>query len=313
MIDFPKNFQSYIISGLREKITGNFEKALDYYKKAFELNQNYTSFSHYFLTLVEMELFEEAIDLADEYPQWTQENETMLTAYILTLIKVRDFLKAEALMMRHSKSEKLTEDVEEFLSSTLKEERRYSEKEQRATEKEITQRSYSIAQFPLIEQLHILKETNKLNFDDQFHILEVIVSNPTTNQLIRSSALLMLSQYDISQSTEEINFLWFDEKKSICIKEIQPLEENATVQILHKKLGERLRDNPSLHGMISQELDIQIIQLYPYIDDVITFPELWIDFYLDKFSDDSIDYSAYPDEAVRGLKKWFKRLSAFKF
>ncbi len=313
MIDFPKNFQHYIISGLREKITGNFEKALDYYKKAFELNQNYTSFSHYFLTLVEMELFEEAMELADEYPQWTQENETVLIAYILTLIKVRDFLKAEALMMRYSKSEKLTGDVEEFLEDTLKEERRYSEKEQRAAEEEITQRSYSIAQFPLMEQLSILKETNKLNFDDQFHILEVIATNPTTYQLIRSSAVLLLSQYDVSQSTEKMNFLWFDEKKIICINEIRPLEENTTVQILHEKLEERLGDNPSLHEMVSQELDMQIIQLYPYIDDVITFPELWIDFYLDKFSDDSIDYSAYPEGAAGDLKKWFERLSAFKF
>lgn len=310
MIDFPKNFQHYIITGLKEKVSGNFEKALDYYKKAFDFNESYTSFSHYFITLVEMELFEEAFDLAEQYPQWTQENETILTAYILTLIKIRDFLKAEALMMRHKQSEKLSKDVTFFLENSLKEERHYSKKEQQKNEKEIIQRGYAIAEAPLIEQMQILKETDKLNFDDQIHTLEVIATNPMTSQLIRSSALLLLSQYDVAQSTGKINFLWFEEKKSICLKEIHSLEENKTIQLLHEKLEERLGENPSLHQIISQELDIQILQLYPYIEDVITLPELWIDFYLNKFDERPIDYSAYPKETAERLKEWFKKLSS---
>jgi hypothetical protein len=260
-----------------------------------------------------MELFEEAFNLAEKHPQWVEENETILTAYILTLIKVRDFLKVEALMMRHRKSEKLTEEVEEFLNSTLKEERLYSEKEQRITQEDIVQKGYSIARFPLIEQLHILKETDKLSFDQQTQVLEVIASNPTVSQLIRSSALLLLSQYNVSESMEKINFLWFDEKKSICLKRIEPIEKNQTVQSLHQILEERLENNPSLHEIVSQELDLQIIQLYPYIDEIITIPELWVEFYLSKFSNYSIDYSNYPAEVVIELEKWFEKLSSFSF
>lgn len=151
------------------------------------------------------------------------------------------------------------------------------------------------------EQRQRLMEAEQLPLDLYLTGAIFLLRDPFTKELIKSSILETLQPLSIDR---EVKVRWLDgHDHQLNLKDLQPLtkiEEVAAMQeILDKKYGQ---SDPSTLKEMTDELQLQMIFLYPFINKAVTDPQAWVT------AMTSFGRQVEPTPSVDDARRWQRKI-----
>lgn len=128
-----------------------------------------------------------------------------------------------------------------------------------------------------------------------------LLRDPFAKPLIKSSILETLQPLKINQ---EATMLWIDQREySLNLRELQPLTKVSEVVTMQKMLDEKYGQlDPSTLAAMTDELQLQMIFLYPFISKAVTSPQDWVTALT------SFGTLVAPSESVERAQKWQQKI-----
>lgn len=309
-IEFPKNFKMYMLKAVEYIHTGETYKALELLKKAYDLKQDHTVNMLYTSTLAQTGKYEQALEIANDMPAFYKKDDKRYLLYVSILLKNHLFLQAEVIIQRKLK-ESYSPFYKEWLNAEklLKREREKDELVRRNEEKTLIKKLYALADLPLEGQLNTVDQANKLDLDSLRKIATVILGNPFVHTLAKSAFLQYLIQY---KDTTTYSFEWFDEIRQITPSEMLLFDEMEVVKKTRSCLEEQLNQNPSLFDLVKPEMEFHLMKLYPFIQEVVTDPNKWVDLYIKLYNPGESEQSGLLhslDNEQKKMLQWIKKMT----
>lgn len=151
-----------------------------------------------------------------------------------------------------------------------------------ATRKANLRQFYHLGDQPFPQQRERLARAGQLPLADYMVGAKFLLRDPFTNPLIRSSILQNLQKLKI---TDRIKTYWIDEKEhEIDGAQLVPIDQIPGYQQLIQALKERLENvDPVAYATISQEIGMQMMMCYPFIEQVVTDADGWVDLEIAQF------------------------------
>ena len=153
----------------------------------------------------------------------------------------------------------------------------------RATIHTLLRSFYHLGDCSLSEQQERLSEAQQLPLNDYLIGAQFLLRDPFTHELIKASIIDTLRQAAVNKV---VTLRWIDKRDyQINPSRLQAIDDLLTVKELRQELNRRLGSkNPTQFQLASQELQLQLMILYPLIDEKITSPAEWIDYLIDTIS-----------------------------
>lgn len=305
-IEFPDQYDINMKKGLAAVEAGQWEEAEELIGRAYQLRPTAESNYLYFTVLTERGYFEEAVQLAEDMLTYYSGDDALYSLYIEAVIKSGQFLKAESLLLDEIKrsgqeaGERWQRQLDD-LNQIRREAALGKEKQDRALER----RLYSLAEYTPLEQLDILKEAGSLPQKTSTKAYYSLLVNPFVSQIAKTFCLLALLE-EGEKATAHL--MWFGEDKEVDLSCLQPFEKHPRVVELHNLLQEKLYKAPQQMEMIHQELNFHLMQLYPFIEEVIQDSCFWLELYIDRYIHSSAENPAESGEE-RDMLEWFRKLT----
>ncbi|WP_242362462.1 hypothetical protein [Limosilactobacillus antri] len=135
---------------------------------------------------------------------------------------------------------------------------------------------YHLGDCPLSEQQERLGAARQLPLTEYLTGAQFLLRDPYAHQLIKAALVDTLRQLGIDRL---MALRWLDGREySINPAKLPAIEELPVVQDLHQALAARLANqNPSEYQLASQELQLQLMLLYPLIENKVIDADGWID------------------------------------
>lgn len=304
----------YMLKAVEHIHTGDAYEALNLLEKAYELKQDHTVNMLYTSTLVQTGKYEEALEIANDMPDFYKKEDKRCLLYVSILLKNHLFLQAEVIIQR-----KLKETYSPFYKEwknaekLLQYEREQEELVRRNEQKSLIKKLYALADLSLEGQLHTVEQAETLDIDTLRKVGTVIFGNPYVHTLSKSAFLQFLIKH---KDTSTYQFEWFDEVRNLVPSELQLFDETTVVKETRRILEEKLTQNPSMLEIVSPEVEFHLMKLYPFIEEVVTDPVKWIDLYLkiyDESQQDDEGWAKHLDEEQREMFQWFQRLTEIPY
>lgn len=286
---------------------GQWHAAEKLFRSAYQLRQTAESNYLYFTVLSELGRFQEAVQLCEDWMAYYTEDDILYSMYLEVVIKSGQFLKAESLLLDKIKTstgelarekwQKQLDDLNQFRQEVIYE----KEKQDKILEK----RLYSLFEYTPLEQLEILKEVNSLSQKTLKKAYYSLLVNPFVSQLAKTFCLLALLEQG---ETATADLMWFEEDKKIDLSQLEFFEKHPIVQELQQMLEEKLYKDPLEMRMIYQELSFHLMQIYPFIEEVIHDSHFWLKLYIDRYTHHS-EENIYKNKEEIKMYEWFERLT----
>lgn len=134
---------------------------------------------------------------------------------------------------------------------------------------------YHLGDCSLNEQQERLSEAQQLPLDEYLTGAQFLLRDPFTHQLIKASIVDTLRQIGIEK---EMVIRWIDgEEYSFVPGDLLSIDDLELVQALRNELTNELGNhNPSELQLANQELQMQLMLLYPLINDQINDVKEWV-------------------------------------
>lgn len=280
-IEFPFNDRMYFEQAVEAIERNDFETALEYIEKVY-VNDKGTVVNHFYtLTLYTLERFEEALDIADKQKDFYYQNEKYTVLYTTILIKNHLFLEAEVLIQDHIENthsmyfsdwKKLKEELNlerELVKLKL-------EREKKATKRELIE----LESYSPMKQAEIIGKAEELVLEDLQETARIIFANPHVTGMTKRAFLELLIK---KQDTNDYVFPWFNQQKEIVPEQLDVFEQHPIVKQVNQHLETKVQKIPSLFEVINVEIMNDLLMLYPFMEEVITDIDYWVDAYIDYF------------------------------
>lgn len=307
-IDFPKNYDLYLKKAMSYFKIGNMEEAIPYFAKAYQLKKEDKINTFYTTALYQIGSYQEAKEIAEEKLTFYQTEEKLYAFYTSILIKAHYFEEATNIITKeqHKIGKPKNLEVWETLAKNCLEEVENKRLQEEKKHKLILKQSFSIGDKAYSEQAALMQELKLVPKDIYIQAAKIMLSNPFVNGLIKATLIEGLIAKECS---EIIKITWFDEERQIIPTHLKPLEENQTVETVKKIIEEQVAiHNPSLFQLINEEVNLHVILLYPFIEEVITIPSIWVKLYQQKYD---MEKTIIIEESVEQKKmvEWMNRLN----
>lgn len=307
-IIFPKNYEQYVKKAVAAFQLGRMEESLPYFKEAYQLKQEEKINTFYATALYQVGRYQEAKEVVEDQLAFYEKENQLYAFYVSILIRSHHFLQAEAiikkqLMRKGNDSEKVTW---QSLLGFSKEEQKNKQVSQEKKLADIGKRVLSMMDKSYQEQSDLMKEMDTIPFHNYLKLAKLLVQNPFVNGLIKATIIERLVSERLDESIE-IN--WFGQNRSFRPNETTTIEENETVRQVKRLLEEKIGLNdPALFASIGQEAQLHFIFLYPFIEEVITSSETWVELYRQQYE---LDYIGQTEKLpyFDDLKLWQNRLN----
>lgn len=134
---------------------------------------------------------------------------------------------------------------------------------------------YHLGDCPLNEQQERLGAARQLPLKEYLTGAQFLLRDPYAHQLIKAALVDTLRQLGVDQ---RMALRWLDAREyTINPAKLSAIEELPVVQELHRELADRLANhNPSEYQLAGQELQMQLMLLYPLIEEKVTDPAGWV-------------------------------------
>lgn len=307
-IEFPYNNKIYLRRALKSIEQEHFEEALNYIEKVYETNKTQYVNRIYTFVLYTLERYEEAFEIASEHKTSYLEDEHQIFMFVLLLIKNHQFIEAEAIIQKETENTSFNKEKWETIKQNLRLEREQLSLEIERKRKETITKLNEIGQYSMFEQSQIINDAHLLKLKDLQKIAPNIFSNLFVSGNIQRAFLELLIKM---RDETEYYFPWFNEMKVICPKNLMIFEQLHTIPEINKALENKLHKTPSMIEGIRGEIINDLLLLYPFVDEVITDVNYWVDSYIFLFDpSNQMNKKLKPkNEEQKKLQDWIERLN----
>lgn len=187
--------------------------------------------------------------------------------------------------------------LEEAENKRLQEEKKH---------KHLLKQSFSIGDKSYSEQADLMQTLEQVPLEIYLQAAKIMLVNPFVNGLIKAT---LIEGLIANECSEVIKINWFDQDRQIIPTQLKPLAENQTVETVKKIIEEQVAiHNPSLFQLINEEFNLHVILLYPFIEEVITLPSIWVKLYQQKY-DMETSTIIEESEEQKNMATWMDRLN----
>lgn len=307
-IEFPKNYELYLKQAMEQFNAGNMQEAANYFKEAYSIEQDKTVNTFYVTALYQIGAYRKAKEIADTQFVFYQSEERLYAFYTSVLIKAHFFDQATQIIKKELTKMKNLDSIAvwQALSEMNINEKAEDEHQKEKRHQEILKNAFSMGNQSFEKQAQTIKEIETLPLDLFIKAAKTLLANPFVNGIAKASVIEHLILHQVNES---FTIEWFTEQRTIVPIKLTMLAKNKTVQIVAALLKEEIENNdPVLYQAIHQEANLHFMLLYPFIDEVITLPDYWIDLYRERYE---IDYQAEMIDSTAHLlmKEWMKKLN----
>lgn len=305
-IEFPKNYEYYLNQGKSLMERGETREAVDFIEKAYTIKSDRETNLVLVTVLYQVGEYEKAKNMAGEHLSLYQNDEQLYALYASILIKNHDFLQAEKIISIEKKKQ-VSVTLWQSLAQSMEDEKESLERTKKNKQQQVLKNVFSMSNQSLEEQSKTFKETEILPPHLFLQAAENILANPFVNGITKTTMLQTLLSREIDTP---FTLEWFNEKHIIIPKNLVPIQESKAVQAIEDILKEQLENNnPVLYQIVSQEIYIHFMLLYPFIDEIITAPEEWVQLYIDRYEEGQQNsYQENGSEQISKLAEWMLRL-----
>lgn len=285
-IDFPLNNKMFLQKAINSLENENFEEALKYIAKAYEIDQsmwvNYT----YTSVLYNLDRPKEALEIAIEQKETYLKHERYRLLYTLLLVKNQLFLEAEVLVQDNLNSiHSQLQDEWEKIANELRVERDLVNMEIKISNNRTKSKLKMIGEYSRAEQNEIIRKAHLLDLKDLQEVAPQLFLSPYTPQLVKNAFLeILVKKGDKSSYT----LSWLNQHKEVVPKDLLVFESNRIVSNIDEFLEDKLQELPSIAEIVKMEFLNDLLLLYPFIDEVITDVDYWLDNYISYFDVNNI-------------------------
>lgn len=306
-INFPNNYQYYIGQAIKKMKTGALQEACFNFEKAYELKQDEETNILYTTALYQLGNLKKAKEVADDKQKVYIEDEELASFYANILIETKHFLEADKIIQKNRKSKELAKREKWLvLEEHLEQERILQQAEQIKKEKKVFEEIKKIGTMSFEYQSSIVKKISKWTTSRYLNAAKQILIDENVNEIVKTS---ILEELVTRQVTETVNLTWFHEKKSLILSHLLSLENNSTVLAVKKKAEEQLGEqDPVLFQVLEQEIMLQFLFLYPYIEEVVTDPTKWVELHVQKLFNNSQENRTTEDSQTIVMRDWMDKL-----
>lgn len=307
-IDFPKNYDLYLKKAMSYFKIGNMEEAIPYFAKAYQLKKEDKINTFYTTALYQIGSYQEAKQIAEEKLTFYQNEEQLYAFYTSILIKAHYFEEASDIITKeqHRIGKPKNSEVWETLAKNCLEDTENKRLQEEKKHKYLLKQSFSIGDKSYSEQADIMQMLEQVPLEIYLQAVKIMLVNPFVNGLIKAT---LIEGLIANECSEVIKINWFDQDRQIIPTQLKPLAENQTVETVKKIIEEQVAiHNPSLFQLIKEEFNLHVILLYPFIEEVITLPSIWVKLYQQKY-DMETSIIIEESEEQKNMATWMDRLN----
>lgn len=299
-IEFPLNGRIYFQKGVAAFEQGKQNQAIKYLTKAVEYTDNTEVNLYCAFALSVYRKYQEALAIMNEKKDFYTNSENHASFYAEMLIKNNQFLEAEYIIQKYQLDPTTAHDqVWEKLEHELNEMREVYNLEEKMKRKDIIQSLRLLANYAPMVQAQKVENARQLELRDLQEIAPLILSNHQLNENTRRGYLELLIRH---KDENTYPFLWLNKLRTVRPVDLPEFSEIELVKSLLNLLEEKLSKHPDLYYWIEAEVLHDLLLLYPYIDEIVTDPDFWIDLYimdLDLFHHVKKERLAVTDEQIK--------------
>ncbi|WP_416352997.1 hypothetical protein ACNAN0_07370 [Agrilactobacillus fermenti] len=300
VIKFPKNFETLIDQGNHFFDESKWHQAYECYYQAYELRPVFSLNYLLSVLLSKMGEIDEALALTKEYSEeYLQHGSECTFYYLQLLVRHRDFILARR-DLKNLRSAKLVNVLTAYIQ--MQEQKMMRHEVQMQTK---LRQVYTLVNATPAEQLHIIAEIKRLPLAVYLQALTVVLQNDWINPLYKSELLSYIAPLDVKQ---KLAFNWFGQVKTVDLATLPSDFRVMSYQTVWTHLTNMALDDPIILLQIQQELDLQFILLYPFADEVVQAPAVWLDELLLKYEGQTADTGDKPHLQVR---RWQDKIDAY--
>lgn len=305
-IEFPHNNEMYFNQAKEFLENNNYDKALESIKKVYENDISSKIIHLYTLILYTMEHYEEALEIIVEHKPLFLENEELTIFYVMVLIKNHQFIEAEAILGKHLIENKTSNyNIWKNLKTEFEIEKEHFVFNFEQKKKETKLALSELELYPIHKQNEIVLNAHQLSLLDLKEIAPRIFNHPFLNGMVKRAFLEIL----IEKNDESIYFFpWFNENKELVPKNVIPFSEDPILDAVVISLQDKLAKSPELFEPIYTEVLSDLLMLYPFIDEVITDVDYWVEYYISIANELTYNRSPKTRKQVE-MAKWLERLN----
>lgn len=307
-IEFPKNYGMYMQLAMSTLERGNYEEATEHLKKAYQLKDENSLNILLVSSLYHNGQVKEALDYALEKQSFYEKNEKRLLLFVELLIQTNQFLQARKYIDDYKNSAVKYADNWSRLSEELSDKQYEKEKERIEYEKTLVKDLYSLAAVSHEEQFKLVDEAAHLKTDNLEKAAASVFQNPYVHPLARSGYLSILVE---RQSDKEFAYNWFGESKTIIPAKCPRFDQNPVVVRAVQEIDQFCLQNPSLRELILNELMTVLMNLFPFISEVIREEEDivdWIKVVAYKINGDSEILEGVAEKKTETISQWIEKV-----
>lgn len=265
-IEFPKNYGRYMQLAMAALERGNYSEATEHLKKAYQLRDEKSLNILLVSSLYHNGEVKEALEYALEKQSFYEKNEKRLLLFVELLIHSDQFLLARKYIDEQIKKSVTYAANWSQLKEQLTERQAQKEEERRKYEKVLVKDLFSLAALSYEEQFKRVDEAANLKTENLEKAAPSVFQNPYVHPLARSGYLSLLVE---RQSEKEFDYSWFGEYKQVIPADCHGFDADPLTSLTVEKVDSYCLQNPSLRELLLNELMTILLNLYPFIADVI--------------------------------------------
>lgn len=285
----------------------NEDEAVKYIDKAYTLDNNIETNIFYAAVLAHYQRYPEALEIMQLEKEFYMNNEKFATIYTDVLINNQKFLEAEYVIQKYkrdfSSGDPLVwEKFEQTLIQAI-ETFNFDVSERRDG---VIKALGELGRYPSLTQVRKIRDAEMLELSDLQELASYILINSEVDESVRRSFLELLIE---KGDKNTYLFLWFDQIKKVCPANVEKFNDVKLVYQLNDLAETKLAKYPDLLVRVKMEMLHDLLLLYPFIEEVISDLNFWLDAYinkLDNFNYFKIEQMAVTEEQKK-MMKWIHR------
>lgn len=247
---------------------GDFQKAVNLYEEAYQLNQTVALNMALVSSLYAAEQFVQAYRIATELSWDTYATNEEQEQFIRVALRAEQPIAARKMLAKYD------EDTRELHREIEQVETRLRS-EQAVKIKTMTREFYHLGEALLTEQQQVLQEYEQLPLDEYIFGAKGVLMDPFAHPLTRATVFASLQQLAVNDELSVVTVL--GETEIIVPKQLTSLQETTTYQVIRKLLIEQeTQMDPVIWQGLSQQSQLMLQIMYPFIDEAIEDPVQWL-------------------------------------